>query len=160
MRIRRAATVGALLLSGFSFPGISPDDDTRVFQKDDRAVALGRLADCKSWSDLPVDVVVVPESGELTLISLAAIQVLGKTPKAAGQLLVQRYRDKFPERKVPRLRVALVRGATEYEMVRMVYYESLRAIIHHECPTGPPTPSPPEYQAPPPGVPGILDNIA
>jgi len=159
----RIAALGALLvLTGFSWLGESPDTDARVFQAGDRAVALGRLAECMSWSDRPVDVEVVPESGEVALIDLPAIKVLGKTPKAAGLLLVQRYREKLSDRKAPPLQVALVRGEAEYEDVRVFYYMSLRAIIDHECPTipGAPEPDPPHYQAPPPGVPGILDDLA
>jgi hypothetical protein len=160
-RIPPFATLGALLvLTGFSWLGESPDTDARVFQAGDRAVVLGRLADCMSWTDRPVEVQTVPQSGELALLKLAAIDLLGQKPKAASQMLLRRYRERFPERKLPRLAVALVRGDTEYEEVRFLYQESLRSMIHHECPTGPQKPDLPEYQAPPPGVPGILDDIA
>jgi hypothetical protein len=108
-----------------------------------------------------VDVQVVPDSGDVALIQLPAIHVLGRTPKAAGELLVKRYREKFPERTVPHLRVGLVRGNAEYEDVRIEYMMSLKAIIHHDCGGGlPENPDLKDYQAPPPGVPGILDELA
>jgi hypothetical protein len=140
--------------------GESPDTDTRLFQAGDRAVVLGRLAECMSWSDRPVEVQIVPESGELALIRLPAIAVLGKTPKTAGQLLVRTYRDRFPERKTPRLGVALIRGEAEYERVRSEYLRSLQAMIHHDCFGLPGDPGLKDYQAPPPGGPGILDDLA
>jgi hypothetical protein len=152
------ALLGAVgVLTGFSWLGPSPDTDSRKFKVGDRAVALARLAECMSWPNRPVDVRVVPDSGEVELIDLPVIQVLGKTPKSASELLVKRYREQFPDRKAPPLRVALVRGEAEYENVQLNILVSLRAMIHHQCPTGP---SPSNYQAPPPGTPGLLDNLA
>jgi hypothetical protein len=141
MRTRRFALRAlsglAVLLAGFGWTGEDPDTDTRVFRPGDRAVVLGRLAHCPSWSDRPLDLQAVPESGAVTLIKISGFELLGKSPKAASRLLVQRSRERFPERVEPHLRVALVRDQREYESAILLFGWSLKASSDRICPTGP-----------------------
>jgi len=98
--------------------------------------------------------------GRGALLGLPAISVLAKSPQAAGKLLLQRYHETLPERELPPLRIELLRGDAEYNGRLSEYLMSLRMMRNHECPTGPASPGLPKYQAPPSGVPGLLDGVA
>jgi hypothetical protein len=134
--------------------------EIRVFQPGDRVLVLGRLAECKSWTDRPLQIELVPESGEVALIGLPAIALLAKSPAVATGLLLDRYRHALPERDLPPLRIELLRGEQEYRAQLDMYLLSLQAVRDHECLTGLSPPKFPDPQVPPPGTPGLLDQIA
>jgi len=121
---------------------------------------LGRLAECKSWTDRPLQIELVPESGKVALLGLPAIAIAAKSPQFATKLLLDRYRQALPARDLPPLRIELLRGDQEYRSQLDMYLFSLWAIQNHECLTGPSPPKFPDYQVPPPGTPGLLDQIS
>jgi hypothetical protein len=134
--------------------------DMRVFQHGDRVLVLGRLAECREWTNRPLQIELVPESGEVVLLGLPAIAVAAKSPELATKLLLDRYRKARPKGDLPSLRIELLRGEQEYRAQVDMYVFSLRAMINRDCLVGPSPPKFPDYQVPPPGVPGLLDRIA
>jgi hypothetical protein len=156
----RLGSVLLVVATPFLFGFVEAYEDPRKFQAGDRVLVLGRLAECKSWSGRPLEVEIVPESGEVELLGLPAVALLGKSPKMVEETLLRLYHDALPERSLPLLGVRLLRGDAEYEHWRILHDASLWQFILRECSSGPPSSPDPHDQAPIPGIPGLLDEIS
>ena len=133
-----------------------------VYQPGDYVLVLGRLAECTSWPDRPIDLVRVTDQDSMSLLRLPPVLVRGQPPEAVASALRRVYEKSVSEAENLPLRVELVRGYAHYREALSLYLWSRRHLLERSCPsnlTTPPIDGEDQFQAPPSIVRDLLGEL-